>query len=418
MRSGPPRRACGNTRRPAGDHGRVAVLFGPPDTAVPDVERPSGRLAIAGLVGALWAASIGLVATTTLALIGWVAAPHEGYAQGIPGVLRAAVQIWLVAHHASFAFPGGHVGLLPLGLLILPALLLLRAGDWVARVGRIARLRHVVPAAIALAAPYALLAGALARLVTSSWLRPSLFHSLLGCFVLACVVAGTGAVRALGWRRAVSLFPERARAVTAGATGGVLVLVACGALLVGVALATHLQRAGHLAETLAPGVVGGLLLLALQAAYVPNAVTWGIAYAVGPGFAVGVGTEVAASGINLGGLPAFPLLAALPDPGTAPPVSYLALAGPYLAGGIAGLLTARRTATFSAEVTALWGSASGACAGIAVGVLAALSAGSLGDGRLAVVGPVWWEVGALGILELGLSAAVVAWITDRVMNRA
>lgn len=395
----------------------MAVLLNPPDTAVPDVERPSGRLAIAGLVGASWAACLGLVTVTILTIVGWITAPHDALQQGLPGVLRGAAAIWLVAHHASFSFPGGHVGLLPLGFLVLPALLLLRAGDWVARVGGIARLRHVGPATIALAAPYALLAGALARLVESTWLRPSLFHSLLGCFLLACVAGGAGVARALGWRRAVALLPERVRGVAAGAAGGVAVLIGCGALLAGVSLATHLNRAGEIAEALAPGAAGGAFLLVLQAAYLPNAVLWAISYVVGPGFAVGVGTAVAPSGIQLGGLPAVPMLAALPDPGAAPPVSYVALAGPFIAGAVAGVLTGRRTATFSGEITAMWGLVSGVAAGAAVGLLAALSAGSLGDGRLAVVGPTGWEVAAISALELGVSAAIAAWMTDRVMIR-
>lgn len=396
----------------------MSVLRGPPRNAVPDFERPSGRIAVAGLVGAAWAGGIGLVTTTTLALVGWVAALHPSFGQRIPDVLRAAVQIWLVAHYADFAFPGGQVGLLPLGLLALPALLLVRAGDWVARVGRISRLRHLVPASVALAAPYALLAGALARVVSSEWLRPSLFHSLLGCFLIACAAGGAGAVRALGWRRAVALLPERAHAVAAGTAGAVATLVACGALLVAVALGTQLGRAGTLAESLSPGVVGGFLLLMLQTAYVPNAIAWAVAYTMGPGFAVGTGTAVAPGGVLVEGLPALPILAAVPPTGPAPPVSYLALAAPYLAGAAAGFLTARRVATFSGEITAFWGLAAGVCSALVAGAVAALSAGALGDGRLATVGPSGWEVAAVGALEIGVAAAVAAWVTDRLTMRA
>lgn len=395
----------------------MALLFAPPDTAMPDVERPSGRLAIAGLVGAAWSAAIGLVLTSTVAVAGWVAAPHGALGNGLGDVLRAAVQVWLVAHHASFAFPGGEIGLLPLGLPVLPALLLLRAGNWAARVGWASRLRHIPPAAVALAAPYALLAGALARLVRSEWLRPSFTESLLGCFLLACAAAGAGVAGVLGWRRSLSLLPERARAVLAGAGGGVAVLAGTGSLLAGIALATHLGEAAALAQRLAPGAVGGLLLLALQLVYVPNAITWGIAYTVGPGFTVGADTSVTAEGVLLGDLPALPLLAALPEPGAAPPSSYAALAAPYIAGMVAGWLVARRTPTFSAEITALWGLAAGTCAGLVAGVFAELSSGPLGDGRLAAVGPVGWQVAVMGALELGMSAAVAAWVTDRLRTR-
>lgn len=394
----------------------MALLLGPPEGAVPDVERPSGRLAIAGIVGAVWCAALGLVTTTTLAIIGWIAAPHQSIVGGIPDVLRAAVQIWLVAHHASFSFPGGKVELLPLGLLVLPAVLLLRAGDWLSRVGRVSRLRHIPPATILLAAPYALLAGALARLVSSELLHPSLFRSLLGCFLVACLAGGVGVVRGLGWRRALALLPERVRAVAVGAGGGVAVLILAGSGLIAVALGTHLGGAASLASALHPGVVGGFLLLVLQVAYVPNAIAWGMAYAIGPGFVFGTGTTVAVSGVRLGDLPTLPMLTALPDPGSAPPASYVALAAPYAAGAVAGILTARRAPTFSAEVTALWGLTAGVCTGVVAGVLAELSSGSLGDARLATVGPVGWQVAAVGALEVGVSAAVFAWIADRVLT--
>ena len=84
-------------------------------------------------------------------------------ALGLPAVLRTAAALWLVGHHVGFTFRGaGRIGLLPLGLVLLPGALLWRAGRWVVRAGGVSRLRHVGYAAIALAVPYAALTGALA----------------------------------------------------------------------------------------------------------------------------------------------------------------------------------------------------------------------------------------------------------------
>jgi hypothetical protein len=45
-------------------------------------------------------------------------------------------------------------------------------------------------------------------------------------------------------------------------------------------------------------------------------------------------------------------------------------------------------------------------------VLAAVSGGPLGDGRLTAVGPSAWQVGVVSALELGVSAAVAAGVVN------
>ena len=80
----------------------------------------------------------------TLTAIGWITAPHVGIGTGLVGVLRTAGMLWLVAHHVGFTVRGaGHIGLLPLGLVLLPGVLLAMAGRWVVRAGEVTRLRHV-----------------------------------------------------------------------------------------------------------------------------------------------------------------------------------------------------------------------------------------------------------------------------------
>ena len=64
-------------------------------------------------------------------LAGWIAAPHAGL--GLPGVLRMATLLWLAAHHVGFALRGaGRIGMLPLGLVLIPGAVLWRAGGWCA----------------------------------------------------------------------------------------------------------------------------------------------------------------------------------------------------------------------------------------------------------------------------------------------
>ena len=177
--------------------------------------RPAARprpLVITGALAACAAAGTGLVLILLLVLAGWIAAPHAGV--GLPGVMRTAADLWLVSHHVGFALHGtgraaaarigaGRIGMLPLGLVLLPGALLWLAGRWVVRKGEVSRLPEVGYAALALAVPYALLAGGLALAGQSALATPSPPQAVLAGFLLALVAGGLGGARALApWRAA------------------------------------------------------------------------------------------------------------------------------------------------------------------------------------------------------------------------
>jgi hypothetical protein len=351
---------------------------------------------------------------TLLVLIGWIAAPHAG--TGLSGVMRTAALLWLIGHHVGFALPGaGRIGMLPLGLVLLPGALLWRAGRWVVRAGGVSRLRYVGYAALALAVPYALIAGALAIVSRTAQAAPSPPQAVVCGFLLALVAGGLGGARALApWPMLTRLLPDRPRSVIIGLIGALAVLTGGGAVLTGAALATHLPEYGRLSDSLEPGAVGSLLLLVTQLAYVPNAIIWAISFTLGPGFAFGTGTTVAPTGAVLGQLPAFPLLAALPAGlhAGAPWLAIGVLTLPYLAGVAGGLLLVRAAPTPALESAPLWGLVCGAATGIVLGIAAAFSGGPLGDGRLAAVGPSGWQVGLIAALEIGVAAAVTAGVAN------
>lgn len=412
-RSGEPARRA--------ESGRPAERRRPAD-AVPGAEPVTRPLAVTGIVAAIWSAGIGLTVLTTITLIGWIAAPRAGLGAGLPGVFRTAVTFWLMAHHAGFSVPHGRVGLLPLGLIVLPGALLFRGGGWIARTGRV-RGRYrigVVHAGLALAVPYAILACLLALLARSSPVRPSVWQALLLCFLLALVAGGLGAARTLvastttrpPWRVMFWLLPRRARSVAAGTLGATTVLLASGVLIFLASMIFHFSEAKNLYDVLKPGVVGGLLLFLIALVYLPNAALWAVSYAVGPGFAVGAGTSVSPSGVFIGMIPSFPPLAALPQPGPAPVVSLFALALPFAAGAVGGVLTMRALPSAVGEAAPLWGFVSGVCTGGVITFLAALSGGPLGGGRMAVMGPSAWQTGLLTALEVGVSAAIAAWVAN------
>jgi hypothetical protein len=399
----------------------VRLPGGDPRPVPSGADRP---LAVTGAIAACASAGTGLAVLTMLALAGWIAAPHAGL--GLTGVLRTAALLWLIGHHVGFALPGaGRIGMLPLGLVLLPGALLWRAGRWVVRSGGVTRLRHVVYAALALAVPYAMVAAALALASSSALATPSLAEAVACPFLLALIAGGLGGARAIApWSRLVGLLPDRIRSLTVGTAGALAVLVAVGALLAGGSLALHLREFRAVDATLAPGAVGAVLLLLAQLAYVPNAIAWAISFTLGPGFAFGTGTVIAPTGSALGQLPAFPMLSALPTGvhSAVPPVLSLAvLIAPYLAGAAGGLLMARTAPLLALESAPLRGFACGILTGCVLGVAAAAAGGPLGNGRLAAVGPSGWQVGVVASLEVGVAAAATAgfanWLRLRAVDR-
>jgi hypothetical protein len=383
---------------------------------------PTRPMLIAGGKAALAAVAGGLAVLVLLTLVGWITAPHLGLGGGLVGTLQSAGLLWLVAHHVEVSVHGvGKFGLLPLGLVLLPAALVERAGRWMTSEGHVSSLPQVVPASLSIALPYALFTGAVALASSTSLASPSLWQAVMLGFLIALLAAGFGAARGIApWRRLARRVPSRPRSVILGTLASLAVLVACGAILVAASLLVHLGPYQAAMDKLDPGAGGSLLLLLASVCYLPNAVIWAIAYLLGPGFAFGVGTAVSPAGSALGAVPAFPELAALPTAVHAAFPAWLGffvLALPYLAGALAGVVTVRIAPTPSLEAAPLWGLLSGSLAALVIGLAARFSGGGLGSGRLASVGPSGGEVGVVALLEVGVTAALAAGAANYLIIR-
>jgi hypothetical protein len=329
--------------------------------------------------------------------------------------VATALMAWLVGHHAHLAVPGGELALVPLGLTALPIALLhaatLRAGRAAGIRGRTA----VLALASSTTATYAVLATFVALLARTGEVQALPVSAFVGAAGVAALGSGTGAIRATGsWSGVSRRLHPLVRAALPAATGALAVLLAGGALVTGAALAVHRDRAALLVDGLGAGLGGGVLLGVLCLLYVPTAAFWGTAYVVGPGFAVGAGTAVSPFGVDLGGVPAVPLLAALPQepgPGWAP----LVLLVPVAAGVLAGVLAHRSGAVADdgwrplAEVSAV----AGGLVAAAVAVLALLASGPGGPGRLAETGPDWWAVAPVAGVEVAVVMAAALLVLRR-----
>lgn len=421
-----------------GSISRVSTPASPPDRGRPSKSGAAPAASTApgaprpvystGGIAAASAAGIGLAVIVTFTMIGWVAAPHDTFGEDIADLLRSAVLAWLVGHHVSFTIMEGQISLLPMGLVLLPGMLLYRFGRWLARNCEIERLRHVYRAALAIAGPYAAIAGTLALLAQTDGVEPSMPRALLMGFVIAFLAGGLGVLRQLMKDKGVAagdlldLMPARSRSLLVGMSASSGTLLVGGLLLFLVALAMSYDEVLAATTSLAPGLVGGVLLFIVQLAYLPNAVIFAVCYALGPGFAVGAETLVAPTGVSVGPLPALPMLAALPANGAAPVLSLAALAVPFVAGALGGVVTQRHAPDVVSEAAPLWGFVCGVTTGILCAALAGAAGGSLGTQRLAEVGPSAWQVGLVAALEVGVAAAVAAWIANwwytRKLNRS
>lgn len=364
-----------------------------------------------GVVAAAWAAGAGLVALGIPLLLVWATDSRSG--SGAGAATRAVGQLWLLGHGTAMRVPGGTVGLMPLGLALLPLALLHRAGRHGARSLEVTGLAPAARLVVAIAFPYAVLCAVVAAASATPGVRPAPVQAVLGGLALAVLGAGSGVLRETGLLRpALALLPSRARGLLRATVVALGVLVAGGAAVSGASFVRHAGRASSLAAASDPGVVGGVALLALGLVCVPNAALWGASWLTGPGFAVGVGTTVGPFGTTLGAVPAFPVLAALPAGPVPTWLGVVALAVPVGAGVLGGIVVARRLRCGPGRA-ALEGLALGPCAGAALAVLAWLSGGPVGGGRLVQVGPSPWQVGLAVLVEVGVGAAAAAAVVRR-----
>jgi hypothetical protein len=191
-----------------------------------------------------------------------------------------------------------------------------------------------------------------------------------------------------------------------GALATVVGFLACSALVVVVAFALDAGSAATVVSRLGLHAGDGLMMVLLTALVAPNAVLLGGAYVLGPGFAVGTGTVVSPSVVQLGPVPAFPLLAALPSGGTQPGWLSGLLAAPVVAGLLAAVLVVRRYPAFGYETGAVRGLGSGVLGAVLLTVLTMLAGGAVGPGRMADIGAALPQTLVSAVVAMGIGGLV------------
>lgn len=348
---------------------------------------------------------------------------------------KAAGSVWLVGHGVDVTFHLGtatagasgivgagdpiHVTLAALGFAVVTAWLGGRAGR------RFAETEHRTTGLLVGTAGVALLGLAIAFSSTSAATDPVVWQAIvfpaLWFAVPALVTAEVCRIRRglpadpltarlldqvgrvpVLWRTTAGFALRAGTAVTA-------VVVAAAGVVVALLLVTSFAEVIALYERSHAGVIGGIALTVGQLAFLPDLVGWAVAWLVGPGFAIGTGSNVSPIGTVLGPIPGIPVFGALPASGHT--FGLLGVLVPVVAGFVVaglmrpGLVRALGSAD-SPLRRALAGAATGVVAGVLTGVATALTSGSLGPGRLTQAGPDGLLVGVFAALEVGVPAAV------------
>jgi hypothetical protein len=364
---------------------------------------------LAGVLAAAWALVAGMSMAALPAVLVWI---DEGAESAVGDPLRVGGYLWLLAHGVGLDVGGTEITIVPLGLSVLFLLLIYRAARWAAHSAGVSSVRGVAPVAVPIAAVYALGAVLVVGLSGTPEVSASPHEAGLRAG-LAAVVAATGGVVHEGdlARPLLGRLPAWSPPALAGAVVAVAGLFAVGTVLLAASAVSHSGRISAVAEALHPDPIGTGLLAMAGAAFAPNLAVWAAAFALGPGFVVGAGTSVAPAGVDLGIVPALPALGALPAsmPG---PVVWIVLVGPVLVGVLTGVTVHRRSpaglgiAVRNAVVAMVPAAA-------AMAALAVLAGGSVGTGRLAVVGPVPWQTALSTMVAVGVPAVVVTAILRR-----
>lgn len=375
--------------------------------------------AVVGIAVALWTVLLGLACLVSLTLAAWITAAH--HENSMRPALAAALQAWLLANHTGLAISGGSFSIVPLGLTAGLAALLVRGGRQAARFSGARDPLDCLTTALAVATPYGVVAALLTKPAQWGQVHPVPLEALAGAFVLAFGCSAFGAIRGTGQGSVLmARLPIGVRLTARAGLAASAVVIGAATIVVVVSLAMHADRATALMGSLHGGISGTILMVIVSIAYLPNVVMWAAAFSLGPGFAVGTKTAVSLGGVHLGAVPAVPLLAALPTGGSVPIAGWLAIAAPIGGGLVAGWLLARARPVTSEPtgrwwqrhrvIDAAWGLAAGASAAALIGVLAWLSAGPLGPGRMAQLGPSPWRVAIATLVEIGMLAGATTWL--------
>lgn len=348
------------------------------------------KVLVVSLTQVLRSAVLLLLPISFITLIAWATA---GSATGnTDDPLRAGLWIWLAAHHTPFSLtfpPAGVSGLLsylPIGALIFP-IFAIRSG-FSRTLDNLNDRSLTALARVLFSFWYTLIAIAISYFSATESVTPIWYLTPVIVAPLALLIS-----MSVGRRAPLTqpiLYSSRIIALLLGFSS----------IILGVSLLLNLATVKYLTQVLEPGILGGFLLLFLNALYLPNFAVATLSYISGAGFAVGSETFIAPWSYRSSEIPAIPLLGALPT-GTLP---WALLGAVFIVA--AGALLTSWTISLSSKILVQ----SFFIAAAMFLILAALSGGQLLTQSMGSVGVSIWQSGAAIIGELAIGVALAIYL--------
>jgi hypothetical protein len=200
-------------------------------------------------------------------------------------------------------------------------------------------------------------------------------------------------------------------------TGVVAAMSAVSGIMIAVLLTVNWIEIIKLYQSLQLTLLGTITVSAGQLALMPNLIAFGNIWLTGVGFSVGQGSLVSPFVTELGPLPAIPMLAALPVSSGSLGVLFVLV--PLLAAFFATLLVKSYTAEIrfnyaSATTAAIsLGLSIGLVAAVEMWILANFASGSIGPGRMTLVGADPWIVAGVTFVEVSVASILAAFFSAR-----
>jgi len=323
-----------------------------------------------------------------ISLIAWATA---GSATGnTSDPMRAAIWLWLGAHHIPFFLNGtatGYLSYLPIGAMLLP-FFALRSGFGRAISKLHGDFHNLASVRTIFASQYALLVTLLALASRSPSVSSQWYLAPVFAFSIAYLAALTAGTR-FRMSQAVS-YATRVLAILLGASF----------IFLAISIFMNLTTFKNISIVLQPGFFGAILLFSLNLFYLPNLAVSVLAYFTGTGFAVGAGTLVSPFTHRLGEIPALPILAVLPTSST-----KWALVAVAFVIALGALMAAwAMTSSTQALVQAI------VLLAISISLIAYLASGSLMTNAMSAVGVSIWKLVLSLIIELGIGVTAMIFI--------
>jgi len=376
---------------------------------IKDLHALGARLHFRWLVApavALIAVVLSFIAIGIPIWLAWLTTDHG--INGLDQLLRLIGNGWLAVQAVPIQSGGAIYAILPWGMAIVAIFAIYRVGVLLGKRLMAAGLIEIGILAVVFAIVYGASAMAVSAGSSTDITFTSPWRAGLTCFLLALVVVKVALLRSTkAGRQLLSLMPESLKVLPRAAAAGFFGLIGAGALLALISLAWHFPQAKGIFEFLTPNFFGGLLIVIAGIGYLPVLILWSTSYLLGAGFAIGpgIGMSPFVPAPPSTQLPAFPLLAALPE--KVGPIAWGLPVIAVIVGVGIGLMVARSTRQ-PALVRLGIATAVTVVVGLALGLVSALASGSLGDIRLAAIGPDPILVGLLAFALTSIGAIPTA----------